>query len=140
MGANINKDLNAFVSRVAKHVSADANARRRGRHRAAFIALRPHVEASLNGGHTMKATWETLRAEGRLSMTYETFRTHCRRARVGQEAALSPASTASPAAESRVAPPRAPGTMPRPAEQPVKSDPRPGFQHERVPQKDEIYG
>lgn len=140
MGANISKDLKAFVSRVAKHVNADANARRRGRHRAAFIALRPHVEASLNGGHTMKATWETLHAEGRLSMTYETFRTHCRRARVVEAVASPPPSVTPNANEPRTAPVRAQPAMPRPATEPARTNDARAFQHERVPQKDEIYG
>ena len=140
MAANIKKDVNSFVDGLAKRVEGDANARRRGRHRVAFIALRPHIEASLARGYAMKVIWEGLRDAGRISMTYETFRTQCHRARVLEGVASPPPSVVSRAVEPRLAPVRAQPPVPRPETEPAKSTEARAFQHERVPQKDEIYG
>ena len=129
------KDIDAFLERVGKRLSERPRASHSGKHRAAFTTLRPLIEATLAQGYTMMATWEALREENELSMSYETFRTHCRRAGIAQDA-------------SRAAP-----TM-----HPLRSSPRPvgaeaasstaapteaterGFRHERVPRKKDIYG
>jgi Family of unknown function (DUF5338) len=144
VAANIKKDANSFADRLAKRVEGAANVRRRGRHRVAFIALRPHIEVSLARGHTMKVIWEGLRDEGRVSMTYETFRTQCHRARVLEGVASPspppPPSVVSRAVEPRLAPARAQPAVPRPDTDPATSTEARAFQHERTPQKDEIYG
>jgi hypothetical protein len=77
------KELAAFVERINERLGEGAGARHRGKHRVAFTALRPFIDAALNRGHSMKATWATLHEEKKLSMTYETFRAHCRRVGIG---------------------------------------------------------
>jgi hypothetical protein len=73
------KKVVAFLERMAKRLS-ESGGSHSGRHRAAFIALRPLVEHALAQGYTMKATWAALREEKELAMSYETFRMHCWRA------------------------------------------------------------
>ena len=77
------KEVAAFLERIDERLGESAGACHRGKHRVAFTALRPYIDAALNRGHTMKATWATLREKKKLSMTYETFRAHCRRAAIG---------------------------------------------------------
>lgn len=121
------KETMAFVERVAGRASS------RNSYRAAFLALRPLIEGAIVAGYSMKTTWETLRAEGKLTMTYETFRVHCRKAGLGH-------ATQEPA---RVRP--ATDKQPRTAVKPTAAEKRPdaqssAFQHNAVPQKSEIYG
>ena len=78
------KDIDAFLERIGKRLNESPRASHSGKHRAAFTALRPVIEATLAQGYTMMATWDSLREEKKLSMSYETFRTHCRRAGIGQ--------------------------------------------------------
>lgn len=85
------KKLGAFLERLAKRLSDSPGASHSGKHRVAFTALRPLIDAALGRGYTMKIIWETLREEERLSMSYETFRLHCRRAGIGaRSGATSP--------------------------------------------------
>ena len=85
------KKLGAFLERLGKRLSDSPGASYRGKHRVAFTALRPLIDAALGLGYTMKVTWATLREEERLSMSYETFRLHCRRAGIGaRSGATSP--------------------------------------------------
>jgi hypothetical protein len=140
MADNLSKDQKAFADLLDARAHDGAKAIR-GRHRVAFIAVRPLVEVGLARGHTIKATWEALRDTGRLSMTYESFRMHCRRARLGEDTASVPPRPVTHADKARVAPARAAqATPPRPAEKPATTDQPRSFQHDRVPQKKEIYG
>src|SRR4029078_11846192 len=77
------KEVAAFLERVGNRLENSTGASRSGRHRAAFIALRPLIEGALAGGYTMKDVWSTLRDEKKLSMSYQPFRMHCRRAALG---------------------------------------------------------
>lgn len=89
------KELAAFLERIDERLGDSAGAWHSGKHRAAFTALRPFVDAALNRGYTMKATWAELREEKKLSMTYEMFRVYCRRAGVGARfLAMSPPEAA----------------------------------------------
>jgi hypothetical protein len=129
------KEITAFVDRITKRQNDNPKASQRGRHRAAFIALRPAVEYALSRGHTLKAIWETLRDEHKASMTYETFRNYCRRAGLGQGTGGDVVARAAPSALI----PAASATPPARPQQPDETRPR-GFQHERVPRKKDIYG
>jgi hypothetical protein len=77
------KKVAAFLERLSERLSDKVGASRSGVHRAAFTALRPFIDGSLARGYTMKTTWTALREEKKLSMTYETFRAHCRRVGIG---------------------------------------------------------
>lgn len=123
------KELNAFVERVAKQAS-------RGRsHRATFVALRSLNEGALAACYPMKTTWETLRAEGRLTMSYETFRAHCRKAAVSGSARRQGGAAAQAHGQSL-----ARSALPLAAPQePVDRQPR-TFQHSAVPATKKIYG
>ena len=70
-------EVAAFLELLDKRMS-DSGAP--GRHRVAFIALRPLIESLLAKGHTMKSAWASLRAEKKLAMNYQTFRMYCWRA------------------------------------------------------------
>lgn len=130
------KEIDAFLARIGKRLSESPRASHSGKHRAAFTALRPLIEATLAQGYTMMATWDALRDEKELSMSYETFRTHCRRAGIGQAV-----QTAPPAMHPRPEPlPAAGSTAVRPAVAGPAGVTQPGFRHERVPRKNDIYG
>ena len=120
--------VSAFVARLAARLKDTPGASLSRHHRATFLAVCPLVEGALASGYTMKATWEALRAEGSISMTYETFRSHCRRRGLGRDGRKR-------ARDREPAP--APDVVVRP--QAASADRSLGFQHERVPQRNEIY-
>jgi len=86
------EELAAFLQRIDKRLSEGPGGPHSGRHRAAFIALRPLIEGALASGFTMKATWAALREEKKLSMSYQTFRTHCSRAGIALRSDATPPS------------------------------------------------
>lgn len=130
------KEVEAFVQRIGKRLNESPRAPHGGRHRAAFIALQPFIEGALAHGYTMKTTWAALREEKKLSMSYQTFRTHCRRAGIGQ-----PMQAPAPASHPRPEPLRsASAVAPRPGPTAPADGQQRGFRHERVPRKDDIYG
>jgi hypothetical protein len=130
------KDIDAFLEHIGKRLSESPGASHSGKHRAAFTALRPLIEATMAQGYTMMATWDTLREAKELSMSYETFRSHCRRAGIGQ--AVHPAA---PAAHPRpVSSGPAGASAARPGTVGPADAPERGFRHERVPRKKDIYG
>lgn len=125
----IEKEVAAFVERIGKDVSESPRPRKRERNRAAFITLRPYIEGALANGYAMKTIWGKLRDEKKVAMSYQTFRTHCRRAGVASNV------------EARRT------DLPRSAQTPAQSRPaapadtaQRGFRHERVPRKKDIYG
>jgi hypothetical protein len=121
------KETMTFVERVARRASL------RSSYRATFLALRQLVEDALAAGYPMKTTWETLHAEGKVTMTYETFRVHCRKAGLGR-------SAQEPARVRAQAKPQ-PSATAEPTSTVQRADERaPAFQHSRVPKKDKIYG
>jgi len=125
---------------VGEHLKHQAKASLTSKHRAAFLALRPLVQGALASGYTVKATWATLRADGRISMTYETFRLHCRRAGLGRAPPENGrVNHRIQGAEGALS---ASGGPPRAIDPPQKRsyERPPGFHHERVPRKNEIYG
>ena len=126
-------DTEAFLEYIGKRLSENPRASHSGKHRAAFTALRTLIEAALAQGYTMRATWSALREKKQLSMSYETFRTHCRRAGIGEAQAPVPQLRPDVA---RSADP-APG---RPAASASSDVPHHVFRHERVPRKKDIYG
>jgi hypothetical protein len=131
------KDIDAFLERIGKRLSERPRASHSGKHRAAFTALRPLIEATLAQGYTMMATWEALREENELSMSYETFRTHCRRAGIMQVTQTA----AAPATHPRQEPPLPTATAAVRAGTASHTDvTERGFRHERVPRKKDIYG
>jgi hypothetical protein len=123
------KEVAAFVERIGKRVSESPRPRRRERNRAAFIALRQFIVGALASGYTIKTIWATLRDEKKLAMSYQTFRTHCRRAGVVLKSeAAGPGLSRS-------------GTAPAQGRPATSADLAPReFRHERVPRKKDIYG
>jgi hypothetical protein len=123
------KEVAAFVERIGKRLSETVRPQKRERNRTAFIALRPFIEGALASGYSIKTIWATLRDEQKLAMSYQTFRTYCRRAGVALKAEARgterPRSGAAPA-QTRTSLPA--DTAHR------------GFRHERVPRKKDIYG
>lgn len=81
-------ELEAFLKRIGERLADSPGASNSGRHRAAFIALRPLIEGALASGFTMKATWTALREEKKISMSYQTFRVHCWRAGIGSRSGV----------------------------------------------------
>jgi hypothetical protein len=129
-------DSEAFLEYIGKRLSENPRASHSGKHRAAFTALRTLIEAALAQGYTMRATWSALREKKQLSMSYETFRTHCRRAGMRQAV-----QTAAPAMRTRSEPPRPASSAAARLGTVGPADPTErGFRHERVPRKKDIYG
>lgn len=123
------KEVTAFVERIGKRVSESPRPRRRERNRAAFIALRQFIVGALASGYTIKTIWATLRDEKKLAMSYQTFRTHCRRAGV----VLKSDAAGPELSRSGIAPAQS-----RPAA--LADLAHREFRHERVPRKKDIYG
>jgi hypothetical protein len=129
------EDVDAFVERMEQRLSEGARGSAGGRHRAAFIALRPLIEGALGRGYSMRATWAALVDDKRVSMSYQAFRLHCRRAGIGRRT-QHPKPLPAPTAPQR--PTGFAGAQPSAG---VGGEPKArGFQHHRVPRKDEIYG
>jgi len=66
-----------FLDRLQELAAGSCNTRS-GRHRATFLAVRELVEAALGNGYAAKLIWQQLSNEGRIAMSYATFRGHCR--------------------------------------------------------------
>jgi Family of unknown function (DUF5338) len=130
------EDIDAFLGRIRKRFGEKPGASHSGKHRAAFTVWRPVIEATLAEGFTMMAAWDMLREEKELSMSYETFRSHCRRAGIGQAV-----QAAAPATHPRPEPPRPAGApAARPGTSGLSDAAERRFQHSRVPRKKDIYG
>jgi hypothetical protein len=52
---------------------------RSGKNRAAFLAVRDDVKEAIDDGWPVKEIWETLYEEGKVSFSYEAFRTYVNR-------------------------------------------------------------
>ena len=113
-------EVTAFREYMAKRLGESPTASRRGKHRVAFLALRPLIEDALVRGYTMKGTWAALREQGRLSMSYQAFRSHCRREGLAASTSAGHAQGPAPTSAAR--------------------EPQTGFRHDRVPRKKDIYG
>lgn len=137
MTGNNDREIASFVGRMAKRLKDDPGASLSGKHRAAFNAARPLVEGALASGYTVKATWMCLHEEGKLAMTYETFRAYCRQAGLGRRSRR--ADQPRPSADAH-RDGRAPAATHLTEPQVAGSDRSLGFRHERVPRKKEIYG
>ena len=57
---------------------------RNGANRAAFLAVREDVKQALNDGWPVKAVWETLHEEGKITFSYPAFCRYVKRLVVGQ--------------------------------------------------------
>ena len=123
------KEVEAFVERVVKRLSEAPYAPQNGRHRAAFVAMRPFIAGALANGCPIKAAWATLRDEKKLAMSYQTFRTYCRRAGLASNAEAPSTELSRSGINPAQSRPAAPADM---AQR--------GFRHERVPRKKDIYG
>lgn len=115
------KQRGALSARVAEFVQSQPSSRRSGRARAAVIALREEIAQAIADGWAVKAIWQTLRADGSVTVGYEAFWRQ-----VSELVRRQP--SASPAPKVPVAEPRAPASP----------DAR-RFEHSAAPQKDEIY-
>jgi hypothetical protein len=140
MSRDVDTEVAAFIARVVEHLKHQAKASLTSKHRAAFLALRPLVQGALASDLTMKAIWATLRADGRISMTYETFRLHCRRAGLGRtpreiERVHQRNQGGERALSTQGGPPRGSEAL-----QERSYESPPGFRHERIPRKKQIYG
>src|SRR5687768_6533878 len=63
----------SLTKRVAQFMQTRP-ARRSGKARAAVIALREQIREALDDGWSVKAIWQTLRAEGSVQVGYHAFR------------------------------------------------------------------
>ncbi|AMQ28666.1 TPA: TraK family protein [Legionella pneumophila] len=64
---------NSLSERVAKS-QAKKNGANNTKNKVAFLALKEDIIEALSDGWPMKAIWETLTEEGKISFTYKTFR------------------------------------------------------------------
>jgi hypothetical protein len=140
MSRDVDTEVAVFIARVGEHLKHQAKASLTSKHRAAFLALRPLVQAALASGYTMKSTWATLHADGKISMTYETFRLHCRRAGLGRglreiKRAHRRDQREERALSGKGGPPRESDPL-----QERSHEGTPAFHHERIPRKNQIYG
>lgn len=120
-GTNVRSSLSA---RVAQFVKSQPTSRRSGRARAAVIAQRDEIARAIADGWAVKTIWQTLQADGSVTVGYHAFRRQVAEL-------LTPSATANAVATVSSAPPRL--ASPR-----ARDDSR--FVHNAAPQKDEIYG
>jgi Family of unknown function (DUF5338) len=64
----------SLSSRIATFMEKQP-ARRSGKTRASVIALREEIQKALNDAWSVKAIWQTLRAEGSVQVGYHAFST-----------------------------------------------------------------
>jgi hypothetical protein len=117
----------SLSTRVAQFVQAQP-ARRSGKARAAVVALRAEIQQAVSDGWSVRAIWQTLRAEGAVQVGYHAFRRYV--------AEL----VTQPAARGR-RPAVAIETSHRPAAPVARTEAKPRrFKHDPRPQLDKIYG
>lgn len=61
----------SLSERIAKR--AASKTARQGKNRAVVMALRTEIEQALNDGWSVRAVWDTLRAEGKIDVSYQGF-------------------------------------------------------------------
>lgn len=66
------KELSARIAQRTKGKPPS----RHGQNRAAFLAVRDDVKKAVDDGWPVKHIWETLHEEGKISFSYEAFRTY----------------------------------------------------------------
>jgi hypothetical protein len=111
----------SLSKRVAEFIGKQP-ARRSGKARAVVLALREDIQNARDDGWSLKDIWRTLHADGSIHVGYHAFRRYV--------AALVRANNAQ----------RAPAAaLPTPRAEQLPQQSR-SFQHERVPQKKDIYG
>ena len=77
---------------LSKRIAAYAEQKRRPAHlnRAQYLAQQDQIREALEAGWSAKVIWETLRSEGRLSCSYETFMRLMRGPRSARKSAYRP--------------------------------------------------
>jgi hypothetical protein len=118
----------SLSKRISEFVRATP-ARQRGLTRAAVIALRDDIQKALDDGWSVMDIWRTLHAEDSIKIGYHSFRRH-----------VAGGVVAKREKQRKDEPRAAPSSMSRDATVTNAPDTRRGFQHERLPQKKEIYG
>ncbi len=113
----------SLTKRVAQFMQ-DQPARRSGKGRVVVLALREEIRKALDDGWSVKAVWQTLRAEGSVQVGYHAFRRHVATLISSEQDRHRPVHHATRS----VAPPAQTADKPR------------HFHHERVPNRKEIYG
>jgi hypothetical protein len=69
--------MKSLSERIADN-TLKSSAGRNDRNRAAFILVRCDVSKAVDDGYSLLSIWETLRDEGRIRYTYQTFRRYAR--------------------------------------------------------------
>lgn len=96
----------SLSERIAARVKAKTPSRGAA-NRAAFLAVRDDVSASLGDGWPVKLVWETLHAEGKISFGYDAFLGYVQRLVLARrERGPVVSAPTSPAAASKKAKPR----------------------------------
>ena len=133
-----------FVERLRERAS-QSKVGAGGRNRAAFLAVKPDVEAALADGWPVSQIWDALVAEKRIDFSYVWFAKFVRDLIRKPGAAIPAPSSAAPIAPSP-APIAAPVEVPiaapnpdaTPAEPPAEPRPRPArFHHPDSPKKED---
>ncbi len=108
----------------------------RGQGRVEVVALRSGIRAALATGQTLKAVYRELKAEGRVSVTYQAFHKNVRKFCVshklrtsGPLSAVSSPQPSPPTSQSSASPSPAPRSSPRPPPTPAPVE---AFTEERV--------
>lgn len=134
-GTNVRSSLSA---RIAQFVKSQPTSRRSGRARAAVIAQREEIARAIADGWAVKTIWQTLQADGAVTVSYHAFRRQVAelvvtppRADVPKEAAAQGAPSGANLRR------RDPSVSPASSASARLGEAR--FEHSAAPQKDEIY-
>ena len=119
----------SLSTRVARFVQTQP-AWRSNKARAAVVALRAEIQQAVGDGWSVRAIWQTLRAEGAVKVGYHAFRRYV--------AELVLRQSKAPAHRPIVRTESTHGTAAAPATR-IEERPR-AFRHDRMPRKADIYG
>jgi len=122
----------SLSARVAEFVKAQPATRRSARARAAVIAQRDEISRAMADGWAVKTIWQTLKADGAVTVGYHAFLRQ-----VAKLIVTAPRASAPKAAEAGLAAPPASPRRLNPTSSPALSAAR--FEHSAAPQKEEIY-
>lgn len=65
--------------RICKRILSDPSAPKSQKNRAAFLAYRDEIEATLADGWSILAVWRMMNDDGRITFTYQSFRKYVNR-------------------------------------------------------------
>ena len=126
------KNLSARIAERAARKKPPRN----GQNRVTFLAMREDVKQAIDDGWPVKAIWETLHEEGKVSFSYQAFIGYANRLILSSSASRTTVSTPM-AVDSRIGKQRGPATA-QATEKTLEGQTTSGFTFNRTPKKEDL--